>query len=300
MPREVVPGRTYLISRRCTQRQLLMLPEPYVNRMYRYCLAESAQRYGITIHAYALLGNHHHVVVRDNEGNYPMFLAHLHKMLAKGLNRRWGRWENIFATEQPSAVYLLDDDACFRKVIYTLTNAVRHHLVECAKDWPGASALEQVLSGETLTIERPLGFFTDKSKMPKEVTLTCAPPKGFESLPPTEWRRRIREAIEGVEREARQERKKRRIRVVGRERILRAKPTSTPRSMAPRRRLRPCVASTNAALLKNAIDTLRAFRSVYRGMFERWRQRAPDVLFPAGTYKLMLFGVPCAPTIEAS
>ena len=101
--RQVVVGRTYLISRRCTQRQLLLRPDTTVEQIYLYCLGEAVQRYGITLHGFIAMSNHQHLVVRDNRPNFPEFLARLHKMIAKAMNALRGRWENFWATEQPSA-----------------------------------------------------------------------------------------------------------------------------------------------------------------------------------------------------
>src|SRR4051794_23348569 len=79
LARQVVAGRTYLISRRCTQRQFLLRPEGMVEQIYLYCLGEAAQRYGITVHGFIAMSNHQHLLVRDNQANFPEFLAHLHK-----------------------------------------------------------------------------------------------------------------------------------------------------------------------------------------------------------------------------
>lgn len=75
MPRQVA-GRTYLISRPCTQRQFLLRPDETVNQIYLYCLGEAAQRYEMTLHGWMPMGNHQHVQARDNLGNFPAFLAH--------------------------------------------------------------------------------------------------------------------------------------------------------------------------------------------------------------------------------
>src|ERR1700754_2564742 len=106
--RQVIANRTYLISRRCTQRQFLLRPEESVEQIYLYCLGEAANRYDITLHAFIAMSNLQHIVVRDNHANFPEFLAHFHKMIAKAMNALRGRWENFWATEQPNAVYLVE------------------------------------------------------------------------------------------------------------------------------------------------------------------------------------------------
>lgn len=299
MPRQVIPGRTYLITRRCTQRCMLMRPDDVVNSIYLYCLGEAAERYEVSLIAWTALSNHHHVVVRDNLGNFPMFLAHLHKMLAKALNAHWGRWENLFATEQPNAVYLVDEGARFDRLVYVLANSVKHHLVDRVTDWPGACSLRQVLTGEPITVERPVAFFGDESKMPVKVTLRCLRPDGFESVTTDEWRDKVLRAIAEAERAFRVERKELKINVLGRKGVLAAKPTDLPHTVVPRGGLRPCVAGRDPDLRRGALDALREFRDAYRRKFEKWRARVEHVVFPLGTYKLMLFGVPCLVTITS-
>jgi hypothetical protein len=138
--RQVIAGRTYLISRRCTQRQFLLRPDPDVVEIYLYCLGEAATRYGVTLHGFIAMSNHQHIVLRDNVGNFPEFLAHLNKMIAKAMNARLGRWENFWATEQANAVYLVEAADRFDKLVYVLANPVTHHVVDRVTDWPGASS----------------------------------------------------------------------------------------------------------------------------------------------------------------
>ena len=60
IPREVLPGRTYMITRRCTQRQFLMRPDRETNNAFIYCLAVAAERFGIRVLFTAAMSNHHH------------------------------------------------------------------------------------------------------------------------------------------------------------------------------------------------------------------------------------------------
>jgi len=58
-PREVVPGRCYMITRRCTQRQFLLRPDRETNNNFLYCLAEAASRFEIDVLLPSALSNHH-------------------------------------------------------------------------------------------------------------------------------------------------------------------------------------------------------------------------------------------------
>jgi len=72
-PREVLPGRTYMITRRCTQRQFLMRPDRETNNAFIYCLAVAAERFGIRVLFTVAMSNHHHTGIYDPDGCYPAF-----------------------------------------------------------------------------------------------------------------------------------------------------------------------------------------------------------------------------------
>lgn len=284
--RQVVAGRTYLISRRCTQRQLLLRPEASVEQIYVYCVGEAAQRYDITLHGFLAMSNHQHLLVRDNLGNFPDFLAHLHKMIAKAVNALRGRWENLWATEQPSAVHLVEAGDRFDKLVYLLANPVADHLVDRVSDWPGASSLGMHLSGRSRTVGRPRGFFRSNGPMPDEVTLRIERPEGFEALSEEEWVAKLESAVRRAEERARDERKAAGRGVLGRKAVLRAVPTDSPRTVEPRRQLRPHVACLDKARRIEALRALGGFRAARRSALLRHLAGERDVVFPHGTYRV--------------
>jgi putative transposase len=299
-PRQVIPGRTYLISRRCTQRQFLLRPDAPVIFIYLYCLGEAAFRYGITLHAWVAMSNHHHLLLRDERGNLPEFLAHLHKMIAKAMNAHRGRWENFWAAEQPSAVYLVQDTDRFDKLVYLLANPVADDLVDRVTDWPGASSFGQNLSGRALRVKRPRGFFREDGPMPAEVVLRTEPLEGFAHLTDSEWRAKIAAAVETAERIARAKRRETNRSVLGRKNVLRTPSDARPSTVAPRRGLRPCVACRDVERRKIELGALRYFRAAYRAALRLWRGGVLDALFPLGTYRMRWFGALSVPDIPAA
>src|SRR5437868_9466258 len=98
--RQIVPGRSYLLSRRCLLRLMLLAPNADVEQIYLYCLADAARRTNVELNAWAAMSNHHHVIVFDRDGRLPEFLHHAHVMMAKALNALRGRWENFWSAEQ--------------------------------------------------------------------------------------------------------------------------------------------------------------------------------------------------------
>jgi hypothetical protein len=284
--RQVVAWRTYLLSRRCTQRQMLLRPEPIVEQIYLYCLAEAVQRFQITLHGCLAMSNHHHAEIRDNLGNFPEFLAHFHKMVAKTMNALRGRWENFWATEQPSAVYLVEDHDRFAKLVYLLANPVADHLVERVTDWPGASTYGMSLSGRSVTVKRPRCFFGDESSMPEEITLRVERPDGYGHLSDEEWAAKLKDAVGEEERRAREERLETGRRVLGRKAVLRVEPTDVPKTVEPRRGLRPHVACANEERRIAELDALVAFRHARCDALARLHAGEHAVLFPFGTYRI--------------
>lgn len=294
-PRQVLPDRCYLITRRCTQRTFLLRPSKHTKQAFLYCLAEAAARFDIDVLWVMACSNHYHAGIHDRHGRYPAFIEHFHKLLAKILNVHWGRWENVWATEQTSVVLLSGPEDIFDKLIYSLTNPVKDNLVEHAHDWPGATSLFKQLADTPLTVKRPTWFFASDTTMPDAVTLRFARPKPFEHLSHDDWTAQIHRAIRAVERRAAAKRQSTGKRVLGRKRILAQSAFASPTSHAPRRQLSPRVACRNKwrriELLRRNQDFLAAYRAAlitHRSALTARRPGDSHVTFPRGTYKLIL------------
>src|SRR5262249_29530581 len=106
LPRQILPGTTYLLTRRCTQRQFLLRPHRATNLAFLYVLACACKRFSIQIPALCVMPNHWHCVFTDPEGNAPRFTEFVHKFTAKLINASLGRWENVWASEPPSLIPL--------------------------------------------------------------------------------------------------------------------------------------------------------------------------------------------------
>ena len=246
------------------------------------------------------MSNHEHLIVRDNRGNLPEFMAHLHKMTAKALNAHWGRWENFWAAEQPSVVYLVEAADRFDKLVYLLANPVAEHLVEHVSDWPGACSLMQNLSGRSRTVRRPRSFFRDGGPMPDAVTLVAERLDGFEHLDHEQWAEKISDAVRAEEDRARVRRAEKKQRVLGRKAVLRSRPTDSPGTFEPRRGLRPHLACRNVERRKHELTALRGFRTAHRVARRRFSAGERGTLFPPGTYRMRDFGVQCAKSPDAA
>jgi putative transposase len=294
-PRQVVPGRVYLVTRRCTQRQFLLRPDDDTNNAFVYCLAYASERASVGIVAFIANSNHYHAVVIDREGRIPQFLEVFHKLLAKHQNALRGRWENLWASEQTSLVELVGPKDVLAKTLYTLTNPVKDHLVEGAHHWPGASSRLGNLQGKVLRASRPHRFFRPDGEMPAALELECVRAPGFESMPVAAYREMLSNAITEVEATAAAERRRTGRKVLGRKAVLAQCPTDRPKSHEPRRELDPRIAARDKWPRIEAIQRLKGFRRDYAGIRDTWLE-GEDVAFPFGTYWLKQFaGVPCKP-----
>ena len=123
LPRPILPGTTYMVSRRVTQRQFLLRPSRSTNQIFRYCLAHAASISGVQLHAVCVMSNHYHIICTDVRGLLPKFVGELNKLVTKCINASYGRWENVWAAStQTSYVRLADADAMLRESAYALAN----------------------------------------------------------------------------------------------------------------------------------------------------------------------------------
>ncbi|HWO25112.1 MAG TPA: hypothetical protein VNO30_40515 [Kofleriaceae bacterium] len=292
LPREVLPGRFYMVTRRCTQRQFLLRPDKETNNAFVYCLAEAAQRFGIDVLLTCAMANHHHTVVYDRDGTLPAFTEHFHKMLAKCQNAYRGRWENFWSSEQVCVVRLVDVPDVMRKLVYTATNPVKDRLVERVHHWPGVNGLATLLGQKSLHATRPRHFFRSKGPMPKEVTLSLVIPP--ELGDPKQLRDEFQQLVAAEEAAIAAERRRTGAPILGRGTILRQSWRDSPASREPRRGLRPTLAARNPWARVEALQRNREFLAAYREARQRWI--AGDAIpFPVGTYWLRRFAhVPLA------
>jgi putative transposase len=279
-PRQILPGTTYLVTRRCTQRQFLLTP---TNRKYvqafLYCLAYAADKTGVKIHAVVVMGNHYHLVVTDPDGVIPIFAEVLNKLVAKCLNAMRGRWENFWASEPVSYVRLLDDDAIIRKIAYTLCNPVQEGLVAHGNEWPGV----RLGRPGTYPVCRPPKFFREKGVMPESIALELTTPS-LHGVSDRQAQRQIDEAVAACEEVARKRHRAEGRKFLGKRAVIEQDPFASPATREERRGLSPRVAGRNRWLRMELLAQCADFARQYREALTKWCARKRDAIFPVGTY----------------
>jgi REP element-mobilizing transposase RayT len=283
LPRNIRPGVTYMITRRCFQRTFRLRPSDETNRIFRYCLGLAAKRTGVLLHAVCVMSNHHHLVVTDVLGTLPDFVRELHRLVAKALNASQGQWENLWSTDRCHFLELGDDDDIIAKIAYLAANPVEAGLVASPQEWPGVMHLPR--QDEYFTrVERPAAYFGARSSAPEEIELRIAPPRWIERLV-ERVDAAVQEKVEAMVAKMREEGWS----FLGRAGVLATSFVKRARSYEERRKLIPQIAARSRTLRKRLLEAQREFRRAYFGALELWRRGARDAVFPAGTWWLRVF-----------
>jgi putative transposase len=296
-PREVLPGRTYLVTRRCTQRQFLLKPSRRTNQLVRYCLAVAATKTGVLLHAACFMSNHWHGVVTDPFARLPEFLEHFHRLLAKAQNTSLGRWENLWSSDKTSVVLLVSDEDVLEKMAYTMANPTAAGLVRSPHEWPGVITTR---IGERTSVDMPDIFFDPEGTQPETVELEFIRPPIYPQLTQLQLARHLASAVERRVRDARQVMAQQDRKFLGARAVLQQRFDATPKTTEPRRNPNPRIAAAHTPERVQAIRNLLAFLRDYRAAWHAWRHGKRDQVFPAGTYALRIYArVACAPACPA-
>lgn len=294
LPREVLPNRFYLMTRRCTQGLFLMRPDEETNNAFLYCLALAASMFNITVLLTCAMSNHHHTVIFDRDGLYPQFLEYFHRMFARSQNALRGRHENFWSSAQASVVRLMTSEDVMSKLIYTALNPVAANLVEHATEWPGVNTYADLLAGREIVIERPKHFFRANGPTPERVTLRCAIPEEL-NVRVDAFLGELRGSVESAERRLIAQRRGDGKSVLGARAVLRQSWTTSPEKLAsaPRARhdlskINPRIAAKDRWVREEALVRNQEFLEAYRLARRGWLRKR-RVEFPPGTYWLKRF-----------
>lgn len=285
-PREVIANRTYLVTRRCTQRQFLLRPDDATNNAFVYCLAVAAQQTKVDVVFTCAMSNHHHTIVHDRDGRLPEFMEHFHKLLAKCQNQWRRRWENFWDSAKASAVRLLDVDDVIAKVVYAATNPVKDYLVEKAHQWPGVNGYRALVRDEPMTATRPRYFFNPDGGLPRSVSLPLVMPAHLGTRAAVVAR--VVDAVAEVEATVLALRRQTHRSVLGRKAVLAQSWQEVPKSVSARRSMSPKLVARDKWRRVETLLQTKHFYVQYRRAFDAMAECVP-IPFPPGTYWLRRF-----------
>jgi len=290
LPRQVVPGRDYMITRRCSERRFFLRPDEDTNNAFIYCLVLAATRAKVDVIFSVAMSNHHHTGIHDPEGSFPVFTEHFHGLLARCQNAHLGRFEGFWSSEPTSVVHLTEPNDILDKMTYAFTNPCAEDLVDTVEGWPGVNTFQATLASGHITASRPKHFFRDDGDMPEVVTMRIARPPGFMGLEQTEWASLVTELVRAKEADHRERRAAKGITVLGRARILRQNPFHHPESQTAHFNMNPRVAAKSKWARIEALLRNRGFYQKYRDAFLGHMAGLANIVFPFGTYWMRKFG----------
>ncbi len=122
LPRRIVRGLRYMLTRRCAQRGFRLRPSDLTTQSFAYALALAMAKTRVEVHAICVMSNHVHLIVTDVEGRLPEFMRELNRPAAKALNASQGPWENLWAAEPYNQVALPTEAELLDKVAYVAAN----------------------------------------------------------------------------------------------------------------------------------------------------------------------------------
>ncbi|WP_437672363.1 transposase [Sorangium sp. So ce131] len=291
-PRKIVPGATYLLTRRVLRRHLLLRPDAGINQLLVYALAVSARRHGVEVHAFCAMSTHLHLVVTDVQGVLPLFLQSFHRLVALG-TKVLRKWEGpVWDHERTSMVELLTQAALVEKIAYVLANPVAAGLVRHAREWPGAKVDVRDLGRGALRATRPSVYLDpDNPQWVDEATLPLALPPAIAPEGADGFRRQVAAELERQEALAYAEIERQGSRVLGAERASEISPYERATSPERLRERNPtfAVGREQGDAWRAAAAAVRAFRASYRAALERWCAGVRSAVFPVGTWWMRTF-----------
>ena len=295
LPRRILPGRAWSIVRTCSRRSFVLRPDPVVNQVVKYCVAASAERYGVLLVALCAMSNHLHLEAIDVEGRLPEFMAYVDRLIAMCLKEHFGIEENVWSVNGYDPVELTTGESILEKAVYCLANPVQAGLVACSKDWPGVVNRPDACVRRPEAVKRPKVFFSENGKMPAEVELVFHKPPGFEDQTDAEFARTLAEALHRREREVAGEMKRIGRSFKGSKAVSRQRHTARPRNKRGGG-INPRVAGRRGEARVHALLSLRSFHDAYRKAWAQFRDGVRDVCFPEGTWRLRVhYAVRCHP-----
>jgi len=279
-PRCAPPGKTFAVSRRCSERRSFLRPDSLVTKVLLFCLAFAASTYKIQIHVAVAMSNHYHLVVTDLEGNLSAFMGWLNQNSASFLKSYWKRklGEVIWGAGKFSSVLLLSPEAVLEEIVYAILNPVKAGLVSTHKQWGG-----MMITPETILQQlKPTHPDRDIAlKNHREKVLNITVPPAYRHMGTEAFIALVMKKVK--EGEAKIRRQRRGKKVAGMAKVRRASHLSVPSTEEESGKLNPQFAGVTAEAIAYGKKVIKGFHLQYKDALERYMNGEHDVVFPFGT-----------------
>jgi REP element-mobilizing transposase RayT len=134
MPRSLLPDGIYHVTTRGVDGCWIVHTDDDC-RFWLALLGLVRRRFGWTVHAFCLMGNHFHLVVECTQPQLSAGMQILNGRYARWFNDKYARTGHLFGDR--FATRLIEDEDYFAEVVeYVVQNPVRAGLCADARDWP--------------------------------------------------------------------------------------------------------------------------------------------------------------------
>jgi REP-associated tyrosine transposase len=298
MPRKLryVPPGGFLIEAglRCQEARLYLRPSRRLNRLIIGVLARAQRQTSIQVIGVVVLSNHIHLNLwaKDTE-QLSDFMEYVGGNVAREVNRLLGRRGPFWESRYTDILVAPEEAVQVARLKYFLEQGCKEGLVSSPRQWPGIHLASALLSGrplEGIWVDRS-GFYNagrGKGKPPRLVdfeepeTLELAPLPCWAHLSKEQYRRRVRELVEEIEKETADRHRAAGTRPAGRRAVLRKSPFHKPES--PKRRPAPLVLAATKEARQRIRTAYREFVQKFRAAAEHLKEANPELGFPEGAF----------------
>jgi REP element-mobilizing transposase RayT len=291
------PNSLVEVTTRTLQGRFLLQPSAQIADLCRGVLARAARLYPVKVHAFSFLGNHYHLLLSAPDAQrLALFMNYLNSNLAREIGRTV-RWRERFWGRRYQAIAVsTEETAQVERLLYILRQGCKEGLVRRPSEWPGATAVASLLSGEPVRgswVDRTLEYTAarrgrrlDPRAAVSIESLELAPLPCWQDVPPAAYRKRVRDLVDAVELETAHLVESTGREPIGPSRVALQNPHGFPNRL--KRRPAPLVHAATRRVRIEFREAYRAFVSVYRRASEQLRQGAgatlPYKLFPLGSF----------------
>lgn len=289
--RFIPPGSLVEVTCRTIQGRLLLRPSRDLNEIVLGILGRAARLYRVGVVHFVYLSNHAHLLlVPEDAEQLALFMNYVNGNLAREAGRLHS-WRARFWSRRYRAIVVSDEEeAQTARLRYLLTQGCKEGLVRNPRDWPGATAIENLLDGNPV---RGLWFDrTAESKARRKgrpdkydhattesFELTQLPT--WKHMPDDQRRARIAEMVSDIEAETRARLVATGRSPMGRRRIEGANPHDLPAD--PSRSSAPRFHAVSPTVRNQLVEAYRRFEEAFRQAAEQLRHGLPH-RFPAGSF----------------
>ncbi|HYG64159.1 MAG TPA: transposase [Thermoanaerobaculia bacterium] len=297
MPRKIrhVPegGSLVEVTCRTVQSRLLLAPRAYVREIVLGVLARAKRLYPVQLICFAFTSNHYHLLIHvEDAGRMAEFMGYLNGNLAKEVGRL-ADWKEKFWGRRYQHIVVSDEEAAqVARLKYILSHGAKEGLVADPREWPGAHAVNALLTGDPLEgvwYDRTQEYryrLRGKEPAPRQFatveTLTLDPLPCWKHLPAEEYRQRMADLVAEVVEEARAEREAKGLEPMGADAVRRQQPHTRPNRT--KKSPAPLFHTASKKAYLNLREAYSRFLAAFRDAAEKLKAGDRTVEFPEGSF----------------